>query len=209
MAILYTAARDANENRYEGYVLEKIVDRSYRIMSDVWGTADFALVWDEKSNEPKQICVNVYDMNPESWRPVEIVVDATDEVRAKYLNWLEEREFNSLLYKEQERVRQVEKGCIAKVVKGRNGRGTVGKVVVSMDASYGMGYRARQMKKYAIATSDVQIDKPLRNGKVMKVYRDVVWAWACNVERVDIAKIDQDALRVEAKERALWKIKQA
>lgn len=195
MAILYTAARDLNDNRYEGAVLAKRVNQSYRIMSDVWGTADFALVWDDSSNAPKQILVNVYDMNPSGWHPVAIVPDATEEVKAKYLNWLEEREFETMLNQEQIRIREIEKGCIAKVVKGKSGKGTIGKVVVSMDAAYGMGWRARQMKKYAIATSDVQIDKPLRNGKTMKVFRDVVWAWACNVERVDIAEINLDALR--------------
>lgn len=209
MAILYTAARDANDNRYEGAVIRKRVDHSYRIMSDIWGTADWALVWDDSSNAPKQILVNVYDMNPESWRPVEIVPDATEEVKAKYLNWLEERQYESLRAKAEERAREIEKGCIAKVVKGKSGKGTVGKIVVSMNATYGMGYRSRQMRKFAIATSDVQIDKPLRNGKTMKVYRDVVWVWECNVERVDIAPINEEELRIEAKEAALWQFKAA
>jgi len=203
MAILYTADRDLNENRYEGAVLAKIVDHSYRIMSDIWGTADFALVWDEASNGPKQVCVNVYDMNPSSWHPVEIVVDATEEVRAKYLNWLENRKFETLVGDAEIAARVVGKGSIAKVVKGKSGKGTIGKVVVAMDASYGMGWRARQMKKFAIATSDVQVEKALRNGKVAKVYRDVVWAWSCNVERVDIAEIDRDALRADARKWAL------
>lgn len=203
MPILYTDERNANTEQYAGYVLEKIVDHSYRIMSDIWGTADFALVWDEKSNGPKQICVNVYDMNPTGWRPTEIVVDATEEVRAKYLDWKINLEFQRLVGSAEIAVQQIEKGCIAKVVRGRIGKGTVGKVVVLMDASYGMGYRASVEKKLAIATSDVKVKKALRNGKVAEVYQDVVWVWARNVVRVDIAQIDKDALLQQARERAL------
>lgn len=207
MAILYTAARDADMNRYEGYVLEKQSVSDYRVMSDIWAPADYALVWDEKSNAPKNLVVNVYDMQPSDWKPVEIVVDASDEVRAKYLNWKTEIEYQRLLGIEENRVREIEKGCIAKVVRGRNGKGTVGKVVVLMNASYGMGYRASVEQKLAIATSDVKVKKPLRSGKVVDVYQDVVWVWARNVERVDIAEINKDALLQEARERAVRSIK--
>lgn len=203
MAINWVAERDRNENTYAGYVLEKRHDPSYRIMSDVWCPADFALVWDADNKCPRLVLVNVYDMQPKGWVPVSIEVDATADVQEAYLEHRTELMYNSLLQDEIDRVERVEKGCIAKVVKGKTGKGTVGKVVVSMDGSYGMGWRARQMKKYAIATSDVQIDKPLRNGKVMKVYRDVVWVWGCNVKRVDIAPIDKEAIRKLASERVL------
>ena len=198
MAIMYTAERDMNNNTYEGHVLAKVVDQNYRIMSDVWGTADFALVWDEATASPKQILINVYDMCPDGWCPVQIKVDATEEIKAKYLNWKVNCQFNSLLYGAEKAALRIEKGCIAKVVKGKTGKGTIGKVVVIMDGAYGMGWKAVPMKKYAIATSDVQIDKALRNGKVVKVYQDVVWAWACNVERQDIAEIDKEALLEQA-----------
>lgn len=206
MAILYTAARDSNENRYEGFVLAKVVDQSYRIMSDVWGTADFARVWDEATASPKMILVNVYDMNPESWRPVQITVDATDEIREKYKQWMINLEFNRLLDLEQNRVRQIEKGAIAKVVKGKNGKGTVGPVVVMMDATYGMGWRSSVEKKLAIATSDVKVKKALRSGKVAEVYQDVVWVWARNCQRVDIAEINQHELWLEAEKRVVRSI---
>lgn len=203
MAINWTGEQNRDENTYAGYVLEKRHDPSYRIMSDVWCPADFALVWDADNKCPRLVLVNVYDMNGPNWKPVQIEIDATAEVQQAYLEFRTESFYNSMLQDEIEHVERVEKGCIAKVVKGKTGKGTVGKVVVSMDGSYGMGWRARQMKKYAIATSDVQIDKPLRNGKVMKVYRDVVWVWACNVVRVDIAPIDKEAIRKRASERAL------
>ena len=120
MAILYTAARDMDLNTYAGYVLEKKHDTNYRIMSDVWGSADWAIVWDEVSSGPQHILVNVYDMNPDSWRPVQIAVDATDEIREKYKQWLIDVEFNRLLDNATVQSKQIEKGCIAKVVKGKN-----------------------------------------------------------------------------------------
>lgn len=203
MAILYTAARDADQNRYEGLVLAKVVDQSYRIMSDVWGTADFARVWDEATASPKMILVNVYDMNPESWRPVAIEVDASEEIKAKYLNWQINLEYQRLLAAEESYNNELQKGVIAKVVKGRNAKDTIGKVVVIMDASYGMGWRASIEKKLAIATSDVKVKKALRNGKVADVYRDVVWVWARNCQRVDVPQVDKDAVLQRAKERVV------
>ena len=206
MAILYTAARDSNENCYEGFVLARVVDQSYRIMSDVWGTADFARVWDEATASPKMILVNVYDMNPESWRPVQIAVDATDEVKAKYRDWQIKGEYERLLGSAEIAAKQIEKGGIAKVVKGKNGKGTVGPVVVMMDATYGMGWRSSVEKKLAIATSDVKVKKALRSGKVAEVYQDVVWVWARNCQRVDVPHIDKDALLQTAQERVVRSI---
>lgn len=206
MAIAWTEHHNGFEGTqtdWAGYVLEKIVDNSYRIMSDIWGTADFALVWDENINGPKQILVNVYDMNPEGWHPVQITVDATPEIREKHKQWLINREYNRLLQIEESRAREIEKGTIAKVVRGRNGKGTIGKVVVQMIATYGMGYRSTSEYKLAIATSDVKVKKALRNGKVAEVYQDVVWVWQRNCERVDVAKIDKDALLQTAQERVV------
>lgn len=199
MAILYTAERDANENRYEGCVLAKIVDRDYRIMSDIWGTADFALVWDETTSSPKNILINVYDMNPSGWCPVQIQVDATEEIKKAYLDWKINQTYQRLLGTEENRVHEIEKGAIAKVVRGRTGKGTVGKVVVQMLANYGMGYRASREYKLAIATSDVMIKKPLASGKIIDVHQDVVWVWQRNCERVDIQSIDKTALLEKAK----------
>ncbi len=194
---------EGTQTDWAGFVLEKIVDHSYRIMSDIWGTADFALVWDEKSNGPKKLLVNVYDMNPSGWSPTEIVVDATEEVKTKYRDFQVKRLYEQLLGSAEIASYQIEKGCIAKVVKGKNGKGTVGPVVVMMDATYGMGWQSRVEKKLAIATSDVKVKKALRSGKVAEVYQDVVWVWARNVKRVDVAPIDKDALLKQAQERVL------
>ena len=206
MAIAWTEQHKGfydSQSNWEGVVLKVEHDRNYRIMSDVWGSADWATVWDEATTSPKQILVNVYDMNGPDWKPVQITVDATDEIREKYKHWMINVQYERLLEMEQTRVHQIEKGAIAKIVKGRNGKGTVGPVVVAMTAIYGMGWRSSQELKVAIATSDVKVKKALRNGKVAEVYQDVVWAWARNVQRVDIAQIDKEALWKEAQERAV------
>jgi len=194
------------QTNWEGLVLKVEHDQNYRIMSDVWGSADWATVWDESTASPKKVLVNVYDMQGPDWKPVQITVDATDEIREKYKQWLINIEYNRLLDLEQNRVRQIEKGAIAKVVKGKNGKGTIGPVVVMMDATYGMGYRSSVEKKLAIATSDVKVKKALRNGKVGEVYQDVVWAWARNVVREDIAEINQHMLWLEAEKWAVHTI---
>ena len=195
-----------SQSNWEGAVLKVVHDQNYRIMSDVWGSADWATVWDEATASPKQILVNVYDMNGPGWKPTQITVDATDEICEKYKHWLINVQYERLLEMEQARVHQIEKGAIAKVVKGKNGKGTVGPVVVVMDATYGMGYRSSVEKKLAIATSDVKVKKALRNGKVAEVYRDVVWVWARNVERVDVPQINKDALLQTAQERVVRSI---
>lgn len=200
MAIMYTTDRDLAEcNRYENAVLAKVVDQSYRIMSDVWGTADFALVWDEATASPKQVLVNVYDMQGTGWVPVQIIVDATAEIREKYHQWLINIQFQSLLNKAEIASREILKGSIAKVVKGRNGQGVQGKVVVYMQARYGMGWQSKIEPKLGIATSDVTYKKALSNGKIVDAHRDMVWVWARNCQRVDIPQIDKDALLEQAK----------
>lgn len=197
MAILYTSGRDLEYNRYEKRVLAQVVDQSYRIMSDVWGTADFALVWDDATASPKQVLVNVYDMQGAGYVPTKIEVDATDEVKSLYRQWKIDREVAKRIGDAENEARRIYKGTIAKVVKGRNGKGTIGKVVVQMQARYGMGWQSSIENKLGIATSGVMIKKALSNGKVVDSHRDMVWVWQRNCERVDIGTVDRDAIRRE------------
>lgn len=203
MAIIYKNERDMNNNSYENRVLSVKHNSSYQVMSDIWCGADEALVWDDKENAPKRLVVNIYDMNPADWKPAEINVDASEEVKAKYRDWLTQRHFESLVRDAEDQALQFEKGSIAKVVKGKSSKGVQGKVVVMISAPYRMGYRAIQTRKLGIATSDVMIKKPLSNGKVVDAHRDMVWVWAMNCQRVDKPQIDRDALLQQARERAL------
>jgi hypothetical protein len=206
MAIAWTEQHKGfydSQSNWEGVTLKVEHDRNYRIMSDVWGSADWATVWDEATASPKTILVNVYDMNGPDWKPVQITVDATDKIREKYKQWKINLEFKDLLEKAEDAAMRIEKNCIAKVVRGKSGKGTIGKVVVKMDATYGMGFRSSVEPKLAIATSDVKVKKALRSGKVAEVYQDVVWVWARNCQRVDVVQIDKEALLQQAQERVV------
>ena len=172
MAIAWTEQHKGfydSQSNWEGVTLKVEHDRNYRIMSDVWGSADWATVWDEATASPKTILVNVYDMNGPDWKPIQIMVDATDKIREKYKQWKINLEFKDLLEKAEDAAMRIEKNCIAKVVRGKSGKGTIGKVVVKMDATYGMGFRSSVEPKLAIATSDVKVKKALRSGKVAEV----------------------------------------
>jgi len=209
MAIAWTEQHKGfydSQSNWEGVTLKVVHDQNYRIMSDVWGSADWAIVWDEATSSPKHVLVNVYDMNGPDWKPVQITVDAIDEIREKYKQLKINLEFKDLLEKAETAAQQIEKGCIAEVVRGKSGKGTVGKVVVQMVATYGMGYRSSSEYKLAIATSDVKVKKALRNGKVAEVYQDVVWVWARNCQRVYVPQIDRQALLQAAQERAVRSI---
>lgn len=189
------------ETKYIGRVLKTWRNNSYQLMSDVWGSADCALVLDE-NNEPKSYTYQVYGdcCDPNAPRST-AEVDATEEVRQLYKDWLVKVEYSRLLDQATQQVNTIEKGCIARVTKGRNAQGTIGKVVVVMDALYGMGYRASREKKLGIATSDVVYDKALPNGKVVKAHKDMVWVWARNCRREDVAEINQHQLWLDAEAR--------
>jgi hypothetical protein len=139
-------------------------------------------------------------MNGPDWKPVQITVDATDEVKKAYHDWKVENAFQTFVENAESEAKAIQKGCVAKVVKGKNGKGTIGPVVVQMLATYGMGYHSSQEYKVAIATSDVKVKKALRSGKVAEVYQDVVWVWQRNCQRVDIAPVNKDALLEQARD---------
>lgn len=183
------------ENQYAGRVIRIDRGQSYQIMSDIWGTADWATVLDEK-NEPKRICMNIYDMGaPEHLSTGE--VDATEEVKALYRQYYVDLKVKASIEDAKLEAQRIQKGCIAKVVSGRNAKGVQGKVVVVMNKLYGMGYRSSMREKLGIATSDEMVKRALSNGKVVDSYRDMVWVWAHNCKRVDIAPVDEEAIRAE------------
>ena len=184
-----------------GRVFE-VGSKTVQIMSDVWGTAKYARYWDDVANAPAYVEYNVEDMG---WQhPHDLVhaeVDISAEAKEALFNYEVKRLHRSLIGDAEQEALRIRKGAIAEVVRGRNGKGTKGKVVVVMTAPYSMGYRSTMMEKYGIATSDVTFKKALSNGKVVDAHQDMVWAWAKNCKRVDVEIPDTAALLVEAKER--------
>lgn len=185
---------------HRGAVLEVRKGVSVRIMSDVWGGADEALVWDKATKSPKLVTIRTCDYEWDTKSHAE--VDATKAVKAAYRKYLIKQEYNDILGAEQARVNRIEKGCMVKVTRGRKvPKGTVGKVIVMLERMYGFGYMARPATKLGIATSDVMVDQIGKNGKVYKGHKDMVWVWAFNCDRTDVADIDEDEVMQMATEK--------
>lgn len=174
---------------YVGLVIQVLRNVSYRIMSDVWGTADEAIVWDTEKNQPKTVIVRVSDYDWCSNSHAE--VDATDAVKLAYKTYLIKELFNKRFNDDLSRNTRIEKGCQVKVVKGRKvPKNTTGKVVVMLEQSNGYGYRRGTAIKLGVATSDEMVEV-IKNGKVFKNHKDMVWVWEHNCVRVDFEEPDR------------------
>lgn len=174
---------------------------TYQVMSDIWESGLRAEYWNEGKG-----CVEIAD-----WCDSGSKADATAEVVAKAEAWLYERTFKRALdkrreYEEQE-ARRIVKESLVKIVSGRTSKGTEGKVVVVLQRPYGMGYRSTVEDKLGIATSEVKVKVAAANGRVYDNYRDVVWVWARNCERIDVPQIDLESVKEVARNEASYEVK--
>lgn len=162
-----------------------------QVMFDEWASTTYASYWDEAEQRVKQIC-----------EVSNVTVDATPEVlekvRAFYFNLYLQRAINDA----QNEAARIVKGSVVEVARGRQGKGTKGKVVVVIQRPYGMGYRSSLENKFAIATSDRKVKVPAANGKVYENYADVVWAWGRNCDLVEVPAINMDECNERAKSQA-------
>lgn len=165
----------------------RVYNDHVQVMSDVWELATIAEYWDETEQR----------LRTQQWVS-DAKVDATPEIKKKVSQWIWRKAFERAKGTLEADARKIVKGSVVKVVRGRQGKGTEGKVVVMIDRPYQMAWRTSVEPKLAIATSDVMIDVPARNGKVYKNHKDVVWAWARNCEMIEVPGIDLN----HAKERA-------
>jgi hypothetical protein len=171
-------------------------------MSDVWGSADMATYWCAEEKRPKTVVFNVYDYGAAYDQKLATAeVDATPEVKEAYRKYLIDNAFSKLIEDTKIANAKPVKGCKVKVISGRTAKGTEGIVAVSIERPYGMGYRSVLATKLGIATSDVKVKVAAANGKVYENYRDMVWVWARNVERIDQPQIDEEAVLTLAKEK--------
>lgn len=204
MAITYTVETYNTETRkYDRSVMTVAVgctlkswNGSVPVMFDEWASATFASYWDEADQSVKTMS-----------QVDKVVVDATPEVMAKVKNFYYEQALAEAKAKAEEEARCIVKGSVVKVARGRASKGVQGKVVVSIDRPYQMGWKSVMAQKVAIATSDVMIKVPAANGRVYDNYRDVVWAWARNVELVEIPEIDMKEVEERARTVSEWKVK--
>lgn len=160
---------------------------SVQVMFDEWAPATFASYWDEADQRIKQVSqVN------------NVTIDATPEVMAKVKNFLYAQAYAEALTEAEIEAGRIDKGSVVKVARGRASKGVQGKVVVAIQRPYQTGYRSNMELKLGIATSDVKIKVPAANGRVYENYRDVVWAWARNVDLIEVPEVNLEEVRERA-----------
>lgn len=187
---VYQKVADAYlETIAHGTTLE-VGSRSCQIMSDIWGTEKYATYWDDAAGRPKTIILDVCDYAYAYGDRVHAEVDATEEVYAKLRKWLYQQELARATGNAEAKAAEINKDSIVKVVAGRNGKGTVGKVVVSIVRPYNAGWHSCEKRKFGIALDDVKVKVMAANGKFYDNYKNVVWAWEHNCELVNVPAIN-------------------
>jgi hypothetical protein len=164
------------EVEYQGLVLD-VGSESCRIMSDVWGTCYYAVVWDAENECSKKVTLQVVDHQlgwsndpvSRAWNDwhSEAEVDATPEVRAAYEAYLSrQREakcldaFNENLRRGEEKATEVEKGSYVETFKGRKVPvGTRGTCFWVGAGKYGyrVGFKGENGETYWTALSNVRV----------------------------------------------------
>jgi hypothetical protein len=170
-----------------------------QVMSDVWEDHMRLTSIDADGNLTVHSVANWYGMR--DGEALEYAVDATPQAFADYRKRQYELAYARFLAEAESEVSNpAVKGRVVKVVRGRTGKGIVGKVVVVMMGNYGMGYRSVQLPKLGIATSPRMVEKVMPNGKVFMNHADMVWVWARNCEVETVAEVDTATI----KDRADW-----
>jgi hypothetical protein len=150
---------------------------SERVMSDVWEWVVSAYYWDADSKTIKSMWLH---------DDIEYSIDGdfdslSEDIRRAVFN----RHFEYYMHQAEEKARLARKGSVVKVVSGRTSKGTVGKVVVSIERPYNTGWRSSLEFKFAIALDDEMTTYTARNGKQYPTHKNVVWVWARNCEVVN------------------------
>ena len=163
----------------EGTTL-KVGTTTVPYMFDEWTTVFYALFWNDEKKKVEEVRAE----------NMVAVADATSETLEKVRNYFFNEYFNTVMEKFVDAEREIKKGDIAKVSRGRVEKGKQGKVVVVMYAPYSMGWKTTTQKKLGIALSDEMVDVAAKNGKVYKNYKDMIWVWAKNCDKQNIQEID-------------------
>ena len=153
MAITFTKSTYTAESKYvtedvtiaEGATL-KVWNDSIQVMSDVWEVTTYATYWDQADGRIKTVTY-VKQGQP----------DATPAVLEQVKTYLYNEALQRALQNAKNEAATITKGSTVKVVSGRSGKGTVGKVVVSIERPYQMGWRSSMATKFGIATSDEKL----------------------------------------------------
>jgi len=165
-----------------------------RIMSDEWGSFPFVHFVDAEGNLSSQEIENSDT----------ITVDVSEDAYTRYYDAQYDDALSKITADTEADSKVIRKGDTAHVYKGRSGKGTIGKVVVVIDANYPISpWKSVYCCKFAIATSDRMGPVVAKNGKTYNNYLDIVWAYDLNCEKINVPAIDMDAVRIEAKRCAM------
>lgn len=184
MGILNTLTGDVS---FERAVLWTRRDDNYRIMSDVYGVAEFAYVW----NGSEITSIMTYCSEGSNF--IKVTVDATDAVRRAAFDWKFKKVYESLYEKAVYTLKNTfVVDDIVNVVAGRKAKGRTGRVAHKISSQYRSGYKSTSEHKYLIAFSDEKETKYFEKyKKQLEVYKDCEWVWGRNIKHVS-PKIPDD-----------------
>jgi hypothetical protein len=165
----WTSEVREDRTEYVGATLE-VGHESVQIMSDVWETQQYGLVWDDIEKKPKKI----------GWIDSG-TVDATPEVKAAFRAYHVDREFNARIHRLEDLSLVPERGDHVKIVRGRKYSGLEGEVIAIKTFPDRYSYGRSNITRVAIPTDDTHEEIALRSGGTWKKYTNLVWV---NIEYV-------------------------
>lgn len=183
----------------------QVYTASYQIMSDIWGQALKADYWDDAEAMVKTVTIDIWEYSRSEIKG-SAVEDATPAVLEKVAAYYYDRALQDAIRAAEAAAQTIQKGSKVTVVKGRQGKGVTGKVVVQIDRPYAMGYKSVMREKVGIATSEVMVKVTAANGRVYDNYQDVVWAWAMNCQLVEVPEINMEEVKERAQAEAEYRV---
>lgn len=200
------------ETSHEGRVVDTQTKTNVRLMSDVWATLHFVVVYEPTreatgvESTRSQWCHEegatngcgtfrwIQVGNSEFPHPThegfEYTIDANEEALAAYEGWKAGRllakrldDYNALEFRANERRRNVEVGKTVRVTKGRKvPQGTEGVVFWIGSSGYGTKVGLGLPNEDGSYTF---VEKAGRYGKTYKSYKNVAWTAISNVQVID------------------------
>jgi hypothetical protein len=163
---------------------------SERIMSDVWEWITSVYYWDAASGSIKSMWLG---------EETKYTIDCdfatiADDVRRAFYS----RNFKYHTEKAERAAEIPAKGRTVRVVRGKTAKGAEGKVVVTIERPYGMGWRSSLEMKLGIALDDEMTTYVAKNGKTYPTHKNMIWVWARNCEvvnpEIDVADVERRAM---------------
>ena len=192
----YTPRTEELRTEYVGATL-KVSFESVQIMSDVWETAQFALVWDAENQKPLKI----------TWI-TKADVDATPEVKEAFRAYHADLEFKKRIARLEADSLVPVRGDQVKIVRGRKNFGLVGEVTAITTFPDRYSYGRTNVTKVAVPIDDTHEEIALRNGKgTWKKYTNVVWVNIDYAERVVPRTIDYVGIAQDVQDWVLYEFK--